>query len=384
MHASATSGTSVIVDETAGLQNDDTTSSSVINLFNSVSNKGTDPDMTTQYAHGSNAIVSASITIGADEGGSAHWSLSINGGNGIDSGLMTTAGKHIFLFEQNGLIVGRYEAGGNPDPAESNDAAAFAIAIDDTGHISIAQYVSLQHPAQANAGDGFVSYDENIFIPAGKISAVITVTDFDNDVATDSVDIGGKIGFSDDGPTAPTVSANTNHTVTHDETPGVQTVADPNPQDDVAGSTLVNFNGVAGTSIFSLFSGISNKGSDADVASKDNGAIGFADSNGSLLSLGSLNFGADGPLGGSNATGTSLCVQGFELRRQFRREDDGRPRDRSCSSRAGSLVGRVVGGTDDGKAAFAVTVDPQTGEVYLAQYLSLQHPDQANSGNGFN
>ena len=79
MHASATSGTSVIVDETAGQQNDDTTSSSVINLFNSVSNKGTDPDMTTQYAHGSNAIVSASITIGADEGGSAHWSLSING-----------------------------------------------------------------------------------------------------------------------------------------------------------------------------------------------------------------------------------------------------------------------------------------------------------------
>ena len=56
----------------------------------------------------------------------------------------------------------------------------------------------------------------------------------------------------------------------------------------------MNFNGVAGTSIFSLFSGISNKGSDADVASKDNGAIGFADSNGSLLSLGSLNFGADG------------------------------------------------------------------------------------------
>ena len=131
VHASATSGTSVIVDETAGLQNDDTTSSSVINLFNSVANKGTDPDMTTQYAHGSNAIVSASITIGADEGGSAHWSLSINGGNGIDSGLMTTEGKHIFLFEQNGLIVGRYEAGGNPDPAESNDAAAFAIAIDE-------------------------------------------------------------------------------------------------------------------------------------------------------------------------------------------------------------------------------------------------------------
>ena len=101
--------------------------------------------------------------------------------NGIDSGLMTTAGKHIFLFEQGGLIVGRFEGGAGSDPAESNDVAAFAIAIDDTGHISIAQFVSLQHP---NTG----SNDEDIFIGSGKISAVITVTDFDNDVATDSVD----------------------------------------------------------------------------------------------------------------------------------------------------------------------------------------------------
>ena len=212
---------------------------------------------------------------------------------------------------------------------------------------------------------------------------MITVTDFDNDVATDFVDLGPRVGFSDDGPTAPTVSANTNHTVTHDETPGVQTVADPNAQNDVAGSTLVNFNGVAGTSIFSLFSGVSNKGSDADVASKDNGAIGFADSNGSLLSLGSLNFGADGPLGGSNATGTAYA---FKISssgvNSGVKTTDGHEIDLFLES--GIVVGRVVGGTDDGKAAFAVTVDPQTGEVYLAQYLSLQHPDQANSGNGFN
>ena len=76
----------------------------------------------------------------------------------------------------------------------------------------------------------------------------------------------------------------TDHTVTHDETPGYRRSADPNAQNDVAGSTQVNFNGVAGTPIFSLFSGVSNKGGDADVASEDDGAIGFADSNGSLLS----------------------------------------------------------------------------------------------------
>ena len=65
----------VIVDETAGQQNDDTTSSSVSNLFNNVGNKGTDPDMTTQYALQHCNRRQRDITIGADEGGSAHWSL---------------------------------------------------------------------------------------------------------------------------------------------------------------------------------------------------------------------------------------------------------------------------------------------------------------------
>ena len=109
------------------------------------------------------------------------------------------------------------------------------------------------HPAQANAGDGFISYDENIFIPAGKISAVITVTDFDNDVATDSVDIGPRVGFSDDGPSAPTVSL-TERTVTIDETPGVQTSADPNPANDVLSSTLVNLHGLRSRPFSTLIS----------------------------------------------------------------------------------------------------------------------------------
>ena len=54
--------------------------------------------------------------------------------------------------------------GDGSDPAgERTDPAAFAIHIDDTGHISIAQYVSIEHN---NTG----SIDEDTFLPSGKIS----------------------------------------------------------------------------------------------------------------------------------------------------------------------------------------------------------------------
>ena len=372
VHASAVSGTSVIVDETAGQQNDDSTNSGVIALFSGVSNKGTDPDMSTQYAHGNNAVVSASITIGADEGGSAHWSLSINGGNGTDSGLMTTAGKHIFLFEQGGLIVGRFEGGGNPDPAESNDVAAFAIAIDDTGHISIAQFVSLQHP---NTG----SNDEDIFIGSGKISAVITVTDFDNDVATDSVDLGGKIGFSDDGPN-PDFHLSSQKII-HDETPGVD--GDAN---DVAPSAALD----------TLFSAVTNIIQDPDVPHPGGEpAIGYAVGSGPIVSV-TPNFGADGPgtvvyaidvpgITPSSTTGVTsglFTTDGHEI---FLFEINSHL---VVGRYDGSDAGTGVGTNDP--AAFAINIDPNTGVITVAQYQSIKHddrgdPDEANdNGNNAN
>ncbi|HET9717721.1 MAG TPA: DUF5801 repeats-in-toxin domain-containing protein, partial [Pseudolabrys sp.] len=147
VHAKIINGTdTVIVDETADTTNDDTTDPSVIALFSGVTNKGTDPHMPApQYARDSDAVVGADITTGADEDATVEWNLVLNGADGLFSGLQTTEGKNIYLFKQGDLIVGRYEAGAGPDPAESNDAAAFAIHIDDTGHISIAQYVSIRH-----------------------------------------------------------------------------------------------------------------------------------------------------------------------------------------------------------------------------------------------
>ena len=74
------------------------------------------------------------------------------------------------------------------------DDVAFALSIDDAGEVTVAQYLSLHQP-NPNSNDETVDL-------AGKINAVVTVTDGDGDVATDAVDIGAAVSFHDDGPTA--------------------------------------------------------------------------------------------------------------------------------------------------------------------------------------
>ena len=123
--------------------------------------------------------------------------IEVVGGNGTDSGLVTTAGRQVSLYLESGLIVGRVDlANGNPNP---NGAIAFAVAIDQQGDISVAQYVALKHPT---VGDGTAgSHDEPVSL-AGKIQATVTVTDFDHDTVKQSVPVGDKIVFEDDGPKA--------------------------------------------------------------------------------------------------------------------------------------------------------------------------------------
>ncbi|MDO9353240.1 MAG: DUF5801 repeats-in-toxin domain-containing protein, partial [Solirubrobacteraceae bacterium] len=74
----------------------------------------------------------------------------------------------------------------------SGGAAAFAVTIESNGNVSVAQFMSLRHSNTA-------SNDESVDL-AGKISAVLTATDHDGDVVSQSVSIGNRISFDDDGP----------------------------------------------------------------------------------------------------------------------------------------------------------------------------------------
>ncbi len=191
-------GDIIVIDETAGADtdSDDTTNPTVQALFNGIVNVGTDPDMLEhQYAQGSGGVVNASALFGADgpaAGGGVSYALTLANNTGVDSGLKTTDGHEISLFNEGGLIVGRVD---NADgTANAAGAAALALHIDaGTGQVAVAQFVSLQHPDTT-------SNDEGISLAAGSVSVTVTATDGDGDHVSQSADISQTVVFEDDGP----------------------------------------------------------------------------------------------------------------------------------------------------------------------------------------
>ena len=144
-------------------------------------------------------LVNTTTTTGEDdEGATTVVTLAIAGGvNGTDSGLQTTDNRQISLFNESGVIVGRMDtAGGVADPAGT---VAFAISINNAGEVTVAQYLSLEHPTSPD------NYDEAVNL-GSLVNAVVTVTDGDGDVATQNIAIGNAIQFQDDGPTAAIVA----------------------------------------------------------------------------------------------------------------------------------------------------------------------------------
>jgi VCBS repeat-containing protein len=128
----------------------------------------------------------AGSNAGADIlGSSTHVGLQIVGGDGADSGLTATDGAAIHLFLNGATVEGR---------VDGTNAVAFALSINDAGQLTVAQYLALHHGDAGNPNDT-VSL-------AGKIDAVVTVTDGDGDVATKTVDVGSHVSFADDAPAA--------------------------------------------------------------------------------------------------------------------------------------------------------------------------------------
>ncbi|MBU0807786.1 MAG: retention module-containing protein [Gammaproteobacteria bacterium] len=355
------SGVRVVHDESQGLQNatatptpprdaNDNDVRDIATLFSSVTNKGGDL-LPEGYAQSSEPLVS---TAGSDsgqdqEGATSILSLAIVGGNGVASGLMTTAGYAINLSVENYLVVGRVVGG--PDAGK----AAFAIAIGDDGTVSVAQYVSLQHPISGS------NYDEAISL-AGKIQAVVTVTDGDGDVAVDKVNIGSAIRFEDDGPTA-LLSVVSNAGVTHDESHGLQNATETPliPGD-------ANDNDVADLS--ALFASLDTLGTDINSLGTDLDPIGYAQSSGSVVSAAGSSTGQDDEGATSEL---SLALQGGDGMNSGLRTTDGTII--RLFLEGDLIVGRVNG---FGKAAFAVAIDGD-GKLSVAQYMSLRHPDGSSA-----
>ena len=291
------------------------------------------------------------------------------------SGLTLTDGTAITLSLVGGQIIGT--VGADAAIPSLTGKVAFAIALDPlTGQVYVAQYLSLHQDSATNTPNDLLS------LAAGSVGVTVRLTDGDGDQVTSAADIGTHINFLDDGPTAPTVTAK--ESVTVDETPGVQTGADPNPANDVL-STAVP------AAILAKFDAIgAARGVDTDVApgSLNDGALSFAASSGLLVSLGTLNFGADGPAGGTAASGTSYALKvttaGIFSGLQTTEGHDVFLYMQTTGPMAGLILGRVgieassTAGLDtpdpNGTVAFALAIDPASGKIYIADYLSLHNP----------
>jgi hypothetical protein len=285
------------------------------------------------------AVVSAHTMIGADDAGArVIFSLKLPAGF-VNSGLDTTDGKDIFLFQEGNMIVGRVGMVPGGDIPNAFGAIAFAVSIDpQTGVVSVGQYLSLEHPI------GGSSYDETISLASGAIQAIVTVIDGDGDVAKDGVNIGKTISFQDDGPCASIRL--TGWDVTQDESVGIQ-------DNDV-------WNAPAAFKDFE---------SDHHL-----NAIGWAVSPKAVVTA-DVSYGADNE--GAKAsfsldiptTVTNSGVKTTDGQSIWLFEEDGR-----IVGRVGVEIAAHQFPNPDGAIAFAVSIDPQTGQVGVAQYLSLEHP----------
>lgn len=272
---------------------------------------------------------------------------------------LTTSEGHAISLERlsNGIVIGKVLTGA------SAGEAAFAIHIDQaTGNVTLAQYLSLQHPT------GGLSHDEAVYLTGENLKVKLTLTDGDGDTTSKTIDLGQAIGFQDDGPNV-IVSATSNSTVTHDESPGPQNAIwnwfgpSGDSNDDDVGI-------IASIAVSGLFSGVTNNGDDPDVSDLEkllfHGAIGYAQSDKPLVSY-TANFGADG------AAATGSVKYALELGGQPSGLKTTEGDDIVLKLVSGVIIGEVVSGPFEGKAAFALHVDQQTGKVTMAQWLSLEH-----------
>lgn len=305
----------VLHDETAGNQDDDTSSGSVASRFASLLNTGDDEDVAGSgaigFARSGAAIVQVdglNTQTGADAPALvSKYSLELlNAG----SGLATTEGETITLSKDSaGRIVGTVDGDG-----EHGGKIAFAVAINESnGEVYVAQYLSLKHPNTS-------SHDESVDL-SGKLAVRYTITDSDGDTVSDQLPMGSQVQFDDDGPRVDV---------------GVIAAADALVVDET----------------------------DLSINATANYADNFSTS---------FSYGADGPGATASTTTYGLGIKSTGVDSGL--DDVATGQDIKLYMNGGVVEGRV--GNSGGAVAFTVTVNG-SGQVTLDQLLALKHPNASD------
>ncbi|CCD04807.1 enhanced entry virulence factor RtxA [Legionella pneumophila] len=140
-------------------------------------------------------------SFGADGAAAANalsYSLGVSA-NGAASGVLDTAsGNQVFLFLENGIVVGR--EGSDALDAATGDVV-FNISVDGSGNVTLDQVRAVVHD---NPLDPDESTGPTQLSAANLVTLTAIATDKDGDSASATANIGLSFNFEDDGPVAST------------------------------------------------------------------------------------------------------------------------------------------------------------------------------------
>ncbi|WP_316851818.1 DUF5801 repeats-in-toxin domain-containing protein [Aquipseudomonas alcaligenes] len=148
---------------------------------------------------------SVTSSYGADGPGTLTQTYSLNllagpAGGPLASG-MNASGGAIYLYEVGGNIVGSTSA---TSAGITSGNTVFSLSVNaTTGQVSLTQYQEISHDLPGSSSN-YASQEEVLGSGLVGLKLTATITDGDSDFASTSkvLDLGGKVAFDDDGPTA--------------------------------------------------------------------------------------------------------------------------------------------------------------------------------------
>ena len=156
---------------------------------NGVSGSGTGPAGSTTDTQ---SFVGAFTVVQGADGATTSYGVSVSS-QGATSNLIDSATGQAVVLTQSGNTVSGYVSGHSGDPA----FLVFTLSVNtSTGQVTLTQ----DRAVHQNTIDNSTDSSEGISLTSGLVTLTATVTDGDGDKASQSLDLGSKATFHDDGP----------------------------------------------------------------------------------------------------------------------------------------------------------------------------------------
>lgn len=150
-------------------------------------------------------VTSSSYGADGEGAGGTAWAYSLSiTSNGIDSGLASNSAIIRLFQSPSGTVVGSIASSAAEVTA---DNTVFDLSVNTSGVVTLNQYAQINHPTPGSDSD-FESQTVTLSNGLVSLTATATIEDYDTDSDSDSetIDLGGNIVFSDQGPAVNAIS----------------------------------------------------------------------------------------------------------------------------------------------------------------------------------